>query len=472
MKYISTRGQAPALAFDDVLLTGLARDGGLYVPENWPRFSADDIAALKDLSYAETAFQVMQPFVGGVIANAELRAIIDDAYGAFDSAEVAPLKPIGNDEWLLELFHGPTLAFKDLALQFLGRIFDYVLRARGERVTIVGATSGDTGSAAFEACRERDAIEIFMLYPDGRVSNFQRRQMTTVDAPNVHAIAIAGTFDDCQDIVKGMFNDQPFRDRFRLSAVNSINWGRIMAQIVYYFFAAVRLGAPETAVSFAVPTGNFGNVFAGYAAHCMGLPVQRLIVGSNRNDILTRFFHSGAMEIDTVHPTISPSMDIQISSNFERLLFYLYDRDGAAVKDLLEGFRLEGRFAVEPTRLAKALELFDGASFDDDQTHALIGDLFVQCGEIVDPHTAVGIAAERALRGVDGTPVVALATAHPAKFPDAVETAIGTLPMLPTSLALALERPERVTSLDNNLAAVQAHIAATVEVAADECAVR
>ncbi|OHC80330.1 MAG: threonine synthase, partial [Rhodospirillales bacterium RIFCSPLOWO2_01_FULL_65_14] len=323
MKYISTRGKAPVLGFDDVLLGGLARDGGLYVPGAWPRFSQADIAKFKGLPYAELAIRVMRPFMAGSVAESVLPSLVDQAYGVFDTAEVAPMKEIGPDEWLLELFHGPTLAFKDMALQFLGPLFDHVLKARGEWVTVVGATSGDTGSAAIEGCRDRDAIEIFILHPKDRVSEVQRRQMTTVPSANVHNVAIKGTFDDCQDLVKAMFNDRAFRDRHRLTAFNSINWARVMAQIVYYFWAAVRLGPPKRPVAFAVPTGNFGNVFAGYAARAMGLPVGQLVVGSNRNDILTRFFETGVMQVGEVHPTLSPSMDIQVSSNFERLLFDL-----------------------------------------------------------------------------------------------------------------------------------------------------
>ena len=458
MKYVSTRGEAPILAFDDVLLTGLARDGGLYMPESWPQISTDEITRLAGLSYPDLAFRVIQPFVGGAIADTDLKRIIDDAYRHFDTEEVAPLTELGNGEWMMELFHGPTLAFKDVAMQFLGPLFDHVLAARGERICIAGATSGDTGSAAIEACRDRDNIDIFILYPHGRVSDVQRRQMSTVTAPNVHTIALQGTFDDCQDTVKALFNDLAFRDRMNLSAVNSINWARIVAQIVYYFWAALKVGGPARPVSFAVPTGNFGNVFAGYAAHRMGLPVEQFIVGSNANDILARFFESGAMEIDTVVPTISPSMDIQISSNFERLLFELYDRDGARVARTLNTFRSDGQFAVDADMLARARKIFDGGRYTDDQTRALISDHYAKTGELLDPHTAVGLAVGRTHRRDTSTSMVTLATAHPAKFPDAVRAACGVNPDLPVHMADLFDRDERINALPNDLAIVRSFI--------------
>ncbi len=459
MNYISTRGRAPALAFDDVLLTGLARDGGLYVPETWPQFSADEIASWKDLSYAELAFQVIKPCIGGSIADADLKRILDQAYAAFDTPEVAPLRPLsnawGDDAWMLELFHGPTLAFKDMAMQFLGRAFDHVLGQRGERVCIVSATSGDTGSAAIEACRDRDAIDVFILYPDGRVSDVQRRQMTTVQSANVHTLAVDGSFDDCQDLVKAAFNDIAFRDRTRMSAVNSINWARIVAQIVYYFWAALKVGAPERPVAFTVPTGNFGNVFAGYAAARMGLDIAQLIIGSNSNDILTRFFETGAMQIGEVAPTISPSMDIQVSSNFERLLFELLERDGEAVNETLTRFRESGRFEVSAEVLAKATSLFDAARFDDEQTRAAIAEAHREFGQLIDPHTAVALAAAKAKRRDANIPMVVIATAHPAKFPDAVAAATGITPALPSHLADLHDRDERITKIANSLAAVE-----------------
>ncbi len=462
MKYVSTRGKAPVLEFDDVLLSGLARDGGLYVPESWPQFSADQIRSFKDLNYQELALEIMTPFVGATITPDDLKHIIGNAYSNFDADEIAPLKKIGDNEYLLELFHGPTLAFKDMAMQFLGPMFDHVLKARGQRVTIVGATSGDTGSAAIEACRDRDAIDIFILYPDGRVSDVQRRQMTTVDASNVHCIALDGTFDDCQDMLKAMFNDQPFRDHYNLSAVNSINWARIMAQVVYYFWAALKAGAPDKDVAFAVPTGNFGNVFAGYAASRMGLAVSQFVIGSNSNDILTRFFETGIMKMDGVHPTISPSMDIQVSSNFERLLFELCHRDGEKVTALIDGFRKDGSFTVDGALIERARNLFEGARFNDDETMSMIKTVLTDCGELLDPHSAVGVAAGRAKRRDPSVAMIELATAHPAKFPDAVEKASGVHPELPNRLADLHERPEQVDHLANDLATVQDFICETL----------
>src|SRR5512138_636378 len=455
MRYVSTRGEAPVLSFDEVLLAGLARDGGLYLPESWPQFSAAEIRALAGRSYAEIAFAVIRPFVGGTIADADLKRILDETYAGFGHAAVAPLKQLDQRTWLMELFHGPTLAFKDYALQLLGRLFDHVLRQRGERVTVVGATSGDTGSAAIEACRDRAQIDVFMLHPKGRVSEVQRRQMTTVLAPNVFNIALEGTFDDCQDQVKAMFNDLAFRDAMKLSAVNSINWARIMAQIVYYFAAGVALGAPDRAVAFAVPTGNFGNVFSAYAAGRMGLPVAQLVVGSNRNDILTRFFESGSMKVTGVSPTISPSMDIQISSNFERLLFDLCNGDGAQVRRTMQGFRQSGEFSVGAEQLQRLRRLFDAERFDDDETSAEIACRLAGCGELLDPHSAIGTAAARAATRPEIAAVVELATAHPAKFPDAVEKASGLRPALPARLADLYDREERCTTLPNDLVALQ-----------------
>jgi threonine synthase len=461
LRYVSTRGAAPALAFDDVMLAGLARDGGLYVPESWPQLPADALRALAGLDYPEIAFRVMRPFLGGRLDEDVFARLVRETYAGFGHAAVAPLKQLDGRTWLLELFHGPTLAFKDMALQLLGRLYDHVLGRRGQRVTIVGATSGDTGSAAIEAFRDREAIDIFILHPLGRVSEVQRRQMTTVDAANVCNIAVEGTFDDCQDLVKAMFNDHRFRDELDLSAVNSINWARVMAQIVYYIAAGVALGAPDRAVSFAVPTGNFGNVYAGYGARAMGLPVERLIVGSNRNDILTRFFATGRMAMEAVQPTLSPSMDIQVSSNLERFLFDLYDRDGAALAQAMASFRRNGQLAIGDERWQRARSLFDGYRFDDGETLHAIAEIHRQTGELIDPHSAIGIAAAHAAeRPADGgaAPIVALATAHPAKFPDAVERATGKRPALPARLADLLQRPERVEVLPNDLKTVQGFI--------------
>ncbi len=455
MRYLSTRGKAPLLSFDEVLLTGLARDGGLYLPESWPSFSPQEIRALAGKPYAEVAFAVIRPFVGDSIAEADLRRILEETYDGFGHRAVAPLKQLDHRTWLMELFHGPTLAFKDYALQLVGRLFDHVLSQRGERVTVIGATSGDTGSAAIEACRDRDQVDIFMLHPKGRTSEVQRRQMTTILSPNVHNIALEGTFDDCQDQVKAMFNDMAFRDAMNLSAVNSINWARIMAQIVYYFVAAVALGAPDRAVAFSVPTGNFGNIYAAYAAGRMGLPVSQLIVGSNRNDILTRFFTSGAMEMAAVSPTLSPSMDIQVSSNFERLLFDLLDRDGDKVSETLSAFRETGRFAVTEKQLQRLRRLFDCHRLDDEETLAEIAARYAASGELLDPHSAIGTAAAGAVTRDDVSVVVALACAHPAKFPDAVEKASGKRPELPARLADLYEREERCTVLPNDLSTLQ-----------------
>jgi threonine synthase len=429
------------------------------LPEAWPRLEPEAIRNLRGLGYAELAFRVMRPFIGDAFDDATLSPLVEAAYADFDHKAIAPLKQLGAEEWLLELFHGPTLAFKDLALQLVGRLFDDLLRRRGQRATIVGATSGDTGSAAIEACRERDAIDIFILHPQGRVSEVQRRQMTTVAAANVFNIAVEGSFDDCQDLVKAMFNDARFRERWKLSAVNSINWARIMAQIPYYVWAAVQLGAPERAVAFAVPTGNFGNVFAAYAAHAMGLPVAQLVVGSNRNDILTRFFETGSMSVRAVEPTLSPSMDIQISSNFERLLFDLLGRDGQAVAAAMQRFRAEGRLKLDEGAWRAACRLFDGYRLDDAATKAAIAGIHGETGELLDPHSAIGVMAGRAKRRDKTLPMVALATAHPAKFPDAVEAATGIHPPLPPRLAGLLTGREQFAVLPNDLAAVESFIA-------------
>ena len=444
MKYVSTRGGAPALAFDDVLLTGLARDGGLYVPESWPTVKGD----FASMRYQDVAVEVMWPFVEGTIDRDDFAAIVERAYATFDHPDVVPLRDLGGGLYLLELFHGPTLAFKDVALQLVGHLFERELAKRGERLTIVGATSGDTGSAAIEACRDRDALDIVMLHPAGRVSDVQRRQMTTVPSSNVHNVAVEGTFDDCQDLVKAMFNDATFRDRHRLSAVNSINWARILAQVVYYVKAAADVGGP---VSFTVPTGNFGNVFAGWVARRIGTPIRSLVVGSNRNDILPRFFDTGVMEMQGVVPTTSPSMDIQVSSNFERLLFELLGRDGERVAGVMARFRDERRIDLSDV-LAPSREVFDAYRVDDDEVRDVIRTLWVDQQVLVDPHTAVGLAAA-ARQGA--TPMISLATAHPAKFPDAVEAAVGFRPELPAHLADLFDRDERFITLPNDLARVE-----------------
>jgi threonine synthase len=462
MRYISTRGQAPARDFADVLLTGLAEDGGLFMPQDWPHLSPADWRAMRGLPYADLAARVMQPFVGTAIPAATLKAICHEAYAGFDHKAVVPLVQLDTSLFVQELFHGPTLAFKDMAMQVLGRLFDHVLTERGRRVTIVGATSGDTGSAAIEACAGRDRVDIMILHPHGRTSDVQRRQMTTVAAANVGNIAIEGTFDDCQDLVKAMFADTGFREAMQLSAVNSINWARIAAQIPYYVAAALALGAPDREVAFSVPTGNFGNVLAAWAARRMGLPVARLIIGTNRNDILARFLASNDMSVAKVEPSLSPSMDIQVSSNFERLLFELLDRNAAATERTMLDFRSTGRMVVADAVWHRSRGLFHGFRLDDPGTEAEIRRLHAASLYLADPHTAIGIAAARALPCAGGVPVVAMATAHPAKFPDAMQRATGHRPALPPRMADLFERPERFTVLPNDLAAVEAAVRALV----------
>lgn len=455
MEYLSTRGGAPAPGFEDVLLSGLARDGGLFVPAHWPSVPGADIRALATLDYAEVAARIIRPFIEtDLLDDAALARLTRETYAGFAAPDVAPLRQLDDDTWLLELFHGPTLAFKDFALQLLGRLFEHVLARRGARITIVGATSGDTGSAAIEACRGRSNLDIFMLHPEGRVSEVQRRQMTTVVADNVFNLAIGGTFDDCQDLVKALFADHALRDALGLSAVNSINWARVMGQTAYYFSAAARLGAPDEAVTFVVPTGNFGNVYAGYVAWQMGLPIDRLVVASNRNDILYRFLANGDMSIAGVEPSLSPSMDIQVSSNFERLMFDLMDRDGAAVAAAMRAFRDGGTLPGAAALREGARALFEGQRVDDAETLGVIRDVHAETGILLDPHTAVGVGAARKTTR-DGHKRVVLATAHPAKFPDAVEEATGVRPELPPHLSDLLSRPEAAASIDNDVDAVR-----------------
>jgi threonine synthase len=457
MRYVSTRGSAPTLDFPGATLAGLASDGGLYVPETWPGFSRDQIAALAGLSYAETAARVMAPFVGDSLTGAELLDLCQAAYGRFAHVAVTPLVQLDHDQWLLELFHGPTLAFKDVALQLLGLFFERFLTGSTDRLTIVGATSGDTGSAAIDAVAGREHVDIFMLHPEGRVSDVQRRQMTTVLAPNVHNIAIRGDFDTAQALVKAMFNDPGFSSRFRLSAVNSINWARLMAQVVYYFYAGVRLGAPDRAVAYSVPTGNFGDVFAGYVAAKMGLPVAKLIVATNVNDILHRALSNGDYSKGTVQQTPTPSMDIQVSSNFERLLFDLAGRDGAALADQMRGFEGSGAMRLTNAQQQGASALFTSDRADlDDMTMAMRWACDT-AGQVIDPHTAIALAAAR--RADVGAPVVTLATAHPAKFGDTVERATGVRPALPGRVGDLFEREERFDVVDATFDAVSAYIA-------------
>jgi threonine synthase len=454
MRYISTRGSAPVLSFEEAMLTGLARDGGLYVPETIPQMSHDDIAALAGKSYEEIAFSVMRPFIGDTFTDTEFRDIIAKAYANFGHSARAPLVQLDNNHFLLELFHGPTLAFKDFAMQLIGQLFQVALRRRKDRVTIVGATSGDTGSAAIEAFRGLDAVDVFILFPHGRVSDVQRRQMTTPSESNVHALAMDGHFDDCQSRLKDMFNDFEFRDGVKLAGVNSINWARVLAQVVYYFSSAVQLGAPHRKVSFTVPTGNFGDIFAGYIAKRMGLPIDRLVVATNQNDILHRCLTTGEYRMDTVVPSISPSMDIQISSNFERALFDAYDRDGAAVAALMDELKTKGGFTLSQGVLDNLRAQFDSGRVSEQETSTEITHSFATRAELLCPHSAIGVRVADAQRDPN-VPMITLATAHPAKFPDAVHAATGERPELPARMADLFERPERVTRVANDLHALK-----------------
>ena len=463
MRYISTRGQSEPRDFSGVLLAGLGEDGGLFMPEAWPHRTAIEWRTLRNLPYPELAAVVIHPFVGDTISFETLHGLCERAYAGFDHPACVPLVQLDDGLWVQELFHGPTLAFKDMALQLLGLLFEHVLNERDETVTIVGATSGDTGSAAIEACRDRPRIKIAILHPEGRTSEVQRRQMTTVHASNVYNIAIAGTFDDCQDMVKGLFADVTFRKETRLTAVNSINWARIAAQIPYYAAASLALGSPDREVAFAVPTGNFGNVLAAWAARRMGLPISRLVIGSNRNDILTRFLAANDMTAKGVEPSLSPSMDIQVSSNFERLLFELMDRNAPATAALMQEFRQTGRMPVPDAAWKKATALFQGLALDDAQTEAAIRRIHDTTGYLADPHTAIGIAAACEAHLPRPAPVIAMATAHPAKFPDAVEKATGIRPSLPPRLAHLMTGTERFTRAPNDLAAVKTLLRAFVQ---------
>lgn len=460
MDYISTRGTAPVLSFADVTLAGLASDGGLYVPRDVPRFSEAEIASFASLSYPQLALRVLTPFIGDDIPAPVLEKLLTEAYANFRHPEIAPLKKLGENEYLLELFHGPTLAFKDFALQFLGRLMEYLLNLRGESATVIGATSGDTGSAAIAGFAGRGNMRIFILHPQGRVSDVQRRQMTTVADSNVYNLAVRGTFDDCQDIVKALFADHAFRASARLVAVNSINWARILAQVVYYFYAALKLGAPKKAVSFSVPTGNFGDIYAGHIARRMGLNVGQLIIATNRNDILTRCLKQGEYRMEGVHPSLSPSMDIQVSSNFERLLFELHDCDGARMAQMMQDFRRSGTLALSPDALTKLRAQFSAGAADDERTKQTIAEIHRSTGEIIDPHTAVGVAAGRDCWQNHAHPLVTLATAHPAKFPDAVIAACGVHPQLPPHLSDLMQRHERFDVIENSDAAVRDYIIA------------
>lgn len=456
MRYISTRGKAPSLSFEEAMLSGLARDGGLYVPETIPQMSADDIRALQGLSYEEIAFRVMRPYVGDGFTDEVFADLIAKAYSGFGHNARAPMVQLAPNHYLLELFHGPTLAFKDFAMQLIGQLFQEALERRGERVTIVGATSGDTGSAAIEAFKGLDNVDVFILYPHGRVSEVQRRQMTTPQESNVHALALDGDFDDCQARLKDMFNDFEFRDGVRLAGVNSINWARVLAQVVYYFSSAVSLGAPDRKVSFTVPTGNFGDIFAGYIAKKMGLPIDRLVVATNQNDILHRCLSTGTYQKDGVSPSISPSMDIQVSSNFERALFDAYDRDGTAVSQLMNELK-DGGFNVSQGALEALREHFDSGRVSEDETLAMITEANATMGELLCPHSAIGVKVAEDMRD-PSVPMITLATAHPAKFPDAVEKASDIRPPLPNRMADLYERSERVTQVPNDLKALESLI--------------
>jgi threonine synthase len=470
LHYVSTRGEAPSLGFAEAMLAGLSRDGGLYVPETWPRLEPQAIAGFAGRSYAEVAVEVIRPFTADSVSQTDLARMTREAYGNFRHPAVAPLTQLGVNTFALELFHGPTLAFKDLAMQLLARLMDHALAARGERRTIVVATSGDTGGAAVEAFQDRAQVDVVVLFPHRRISEVQRRMMTTANAANVSAIAVEGTFDDCQAIVKGLFNHHAFRDQVRLSGVNSINWARIVAQAVYYFTAAVSLGAPARKVAFTVPTGNFGDVYAGYVAARMGLPIDRLVVATNVNDILARTLATGSYEPRDVVPTTSPSMDIQVSSNFERLLFEAYDRDASAIRALMASLQQSRRFTLSARALSYIRALFAADRADEDEVAATIRTVRRETGNFVDPHTAVGIAVAEKEKREPAVPMVVLSTAHAAKFPDAVERACGVRPQLPEWLSEISQRPERVTVLPADQSAVERFILQTSRAAQEGAA--
>ena len=461
MRHVSTRGEAPAIGFVEAMLAGLARDGGLYVPDAWPRLEPQTILGFAGRPYAEVAVEVIRLFTGNSIGDADLARMAREAYGTFRHPAVAPLVQLSANTFALELFHGPTLAFKDLAMQLLARLMDQALAMRGERRTIVVATSGDTGGAAVEAFRDRNRVDVIVLFPQGRISDVQRRMMTTAQAANIHAVAIDGTFDACQAIVKGMFNHSAFRDRVRLSGVNSINWARIVAQIVYYFTAAVSLGAPYRKVAFTVPTGNFGDVYAGYVAQLLGLPVDRLVIATNVNDILTRTLATGTYELRDVVPTTSPSMDIQVSSNFERLLFDAYERDAGAVRSLMGSLAQSRRFTLSAGALSQIRALFTADRADEEEVAATMRTVRRETGNFIDPHTAVGIAVAEKEPRDPAVPMVVLSTAHPAKFPEAVEAACGVRPQLPDWLSALNQRPERVHALPADQTAVERFVLST-----------
>lgn len=455
MKYISTRGGSQKLSFIEVATTGLAKDGGLFVPENIPAFSKEEISSWKNLDYKELAEKIISPFIDGEIDENDLKTLINKSYSTFDSTDIAPLKQLSENKWILELFHGPTLAFKDFALQFLGNLLDYILDKQKREVVIIGATSGDTGSAAIEGCKNCRHVNLFMLHPYNRVSEVQRRQMTTVLSGNIHNIAVEGNFDDCQELVKEMFRSPGFTGKKELVAVNSINWVRIMAQIVYYFYAALKTGSPEKEVSFSVPTGNFGDVFAGFIACKMGLPIKKLIVATNQNDILHRFFSHNDYSKKKVAPTFSPSMDIQISSNFERLLFYIYEQNGKKVLEIMQKFADSGNLSVKSNTLEKIRTIFSSSSTSDDETISTIKEIYKKHSYLVDPHTATGINAAKDY----DKPIIILSTASPAKFPEVVKKAVKITPELPTHITDLMKKEERCTKLENNIKKIKSYIA-------------
>lgn len=456
MRYVSTRGQSESLDFEGVLLRGLAPDGGLYVPDKLPQFSSDELKAMAKLSYAELALEVTWPFVEGFMPKDEYAALLKETYAEFHHPAVAPLKQLDGNLWLLEQFHGPTLAFKDFALQLLGRLLNLALARKGERGVVMGATSGDTGSAAIEGCKHGNQLDVFILHPHQRVSEVQRRQMTTVADPNVFNIALQGDFDDCQALVKASFGDQSFLGDRRLIAVNSINWARVMAQIVYFFYAGLRLGAPDRTVSFCVPSANFGHMFAGYLASQMGLPVDRFVVATNHNDALDRSIKGGVLERQPLKPSLSPSMDIVVSSNFERLLYALGGNNAELIHDMMQTFAEQGEAKIPEVIMQAAENLYSGA-VSDQETVATIKRWHQATGEVLDPHTAIGVrVAENYL---SDSPMVCMATAHPAKFSDAV-VAAGLEPSpLPSSMHDLMERAERYEVLPNELSTVQQYVA-------------
>lgn len=464
MKYVSTRGKSPALNFEEAMLTGLAPDGGLYVPDNIPTFTEQEIAQMAGMSYQDLAFKIMKPFVAGDIPDKDLEALIADSYADFRHGAIAPLTQLENNLWILELFHGPTLAFKDFALQFLGRVLDYLLKKRNQRVVIMGATSGDTGSAAIEGCRHSDNVDIFILHPHNRVSDVQRRQMTTVISDNVFNIAVEGNFDDCQNMVKASFSDQSFLPEDRqLVAVNSINWARIMAQIVYYFYAGVALGSPKKPMSFSVPTGNFGDIFAGYLAKRMGLPIEQLVIATNANDILHRCISGNDYSLQPLIQSLSPSMDIMISSNFERMMFDLHDRDGEVISGLMADLKENGSLQMSEKALASAKALFSSHRSNDDEMTSTIAAEYAATEYLLDPHTAIGVEAARQTRWSSTNPMICLATAHPAKFPDAVQkSGYPNHPPLPHHLKDLFERDEEYAVIANEARTVQQHMVSQV----------